>query len=223
MWKEIDGYEGLYEVSTCGEVRSLDRIGIIGRKIKGRILKSSEPQPQVALSYLGVKEKKLISRLVAGAFIKKLNDGDMVCHKDGNKQNNAADNLYVTKSRIELLNNTKKHYGVSGCELDQKKITSKMASDTFEYLDGKLIYKKRTAFKVFIGDEAGSSKEGTAMVKLGGIAVSRCRIVWLMHNGRMPEYIIHIDGNNMNDRIENLKEVSASELAIINDRIENLR
>ena len=35
VWKDIKGYEGLYQVSNVGRVKSLDRIDIIGRKIKG--------------------------------------------------------------------------------------------------------------------------------------------------------------------------------------------
>ena len=40
IWKPVVGYEGLYEVSSLGNVRSLDKITADGRRIKGKILKT---------------------------------------------------------------------------------------------------------------------------------------------------------------------------------------
>lgn len=98
-WKPIPGYEGYYDVSDFGRVRSLDRVlnTIQGkRKWPGRIM-SPVPdklgRPVVNLrKYGGIKQWK-VHRLVAAAFIGPCPDDHEVCHNDGNNQNNHADNL----------------------------------------------------------------------------------------------------------------------------------
>lgn len=106
IWKAIEGYEGIYEVSNLGRVRSLDRnVPALCHKTgtivdffrKGKMLKQAE----VFGGYLAVNltnaEKKRISvfvhRLVAKSFVPGYFEGADVNHKDENKHNNRADNL----------------------------------------------------------------------------------------------------------------------------------
>ena len=104
IWKEIEGYEGLYEVSNLGRVRSLDReqfqIGNGGsyfkRIYKGRILKFKidyHGYYRVHLSVNGERKHYLVHRLVAEAFIPNPNNLPCVNHKDEDKTNNSVDNL----------------------------------------------------------------------------------------------------------------------------------
>jgi hypothetical protein len=91
-WMPINGYEGVYEVSDKGDVKSL------ARKI---ILKPSEKSiyPQVNLSKGGSYKTFKIHRLVAGAFIENHYNLEQVNHIDGNKKNNNVANLeWVTRS-----------------------------------------------------------------------------------------------------------------------------
>lgn len=101
VWKPVSGYEGMYEVSNTGKVRSLDRQTKVGIR-RGRELKQTLlPCGYLEVSFwVGNKGKhKRVSRLVAAAFCKKENLANEVNHKDGNKLNNNADNLeWVTKS-----------------------------------------------------------------------------------------------------------------------------
>lgn len=108
MWKQVKGYEGFYEVSDCGEVRSVDRYlqysnGIIYHH-KGRILKQSILKGRgdtldrkgycvVNLRKLGTTKVCCVHILVAQAFIPNVEDKPVVNHKDGNKRNNSVDNL----------------------------------------------------------------------------------------------------------------------------------
>lgn len=101
IWKPIYGYEGLYEVSNIGKVRSLDRyVDFRGRKriFKGRILKfkkagSDDEYQSVALSKNGKTKYITVHRLVAIAFIPNPNNLPEVNHKDENPHNNSIENL----------------------------------------------------------------------------------------------------------------------------------
>ena len=72
IWKDIKGYEGIYQVSSEGRVRSLDRVEDRGRNIKGKILKPSiSPYGYCAIDLFknGTKKKNMVHRLVAEAFL----------------------------------------------------------------------------------------------------------------------------------------------------------
>lgn len=103
IWKDIEGFKGIYQVSNIGRVRSLDRI--IVRKngtkylMKGKLMNPSPNKTRrgylrVAL-YYGQKRCKHIEvhRLVALHFCDGYKKGLVVNHKDEDKTNNRADNL----------------------------------------------------------------------------------------------------------------------------------
>lgn len=104
IWKDIEGYEGLYQVSNLGRVRSIDRYvdqmsrwgTSYPRLFKGRVLSLQK----ISGGYVGVLMKenghtimKLVHRLVANAFITNPRGLEQVNHKDEDKTNNRADNL----------------------------------------------------------------------------------------------------------------------------------
>ena len=104
-WRPVKGYEGLYEVSNLGRVRSLDRYypdmitlpnGAIGPYVrKGKIMKPFVlPTGYVHICLRNLKGKsKLLHRLVAEAFVPNPNNLPEVNHKDEDKTNNMASNL----------------------------------------------------------------------------------------------------------------------------------
>ncbi|MDG9855590.1 NUMOD4 motif-containing HNH endonuclease [Pseudomonas nitroreducens] len=102
IWKPIAGYEGLYEVSSLGRVRSLDRIVRYSngkdRLTKGRILHFSLPNgyQQVTLCNGDSHRPFKVHRLVAVAFCARRDGCDVVNHIDGVKTNNAVSNLEWT-------------------------------------------------------------------------------------------------------------------------------
>lgn len=96
IWKPVSGYEGLYEVSNTGKIRSIERMTVVGRRGSGRELRqylTPYGYLEVSLSNKGKVNHKRVHRLVADAFCEKLNGQDEVNHIDGDKQNNYASNL----------------------------------------------------------------------------------------------------------------------------------
>ena len=100
QWAAIKGWEGLYEVSNHGQVRSLPRY-----RTKGRILRHGTTHNgylTVTFSANGRREARTLHRVVAEAFIGPKPDGMHTCHIDGDKLNNAATNLrYATPAENE--------------------------------------------------------------------------------------------------------------------------
>ena len=101
-WREIKGYEGLYEVSNLGRVRRLDGIvntdikNVSKRFLKGRILKpstNSNGYYRVILSKDSKTKMHFIHRLVAVAFLPNPDNLPCVNHKDENPKNNSVWNL----------------------------------------------------------------------------------------------------------------------------------
>ena len=96
IWKDIEGYEGYYEVSNLGRVRSIERRLNDDRIYGGRILSQKQARNgymQVHVSKDGIGKYLLVHRLVGMAFVPGYFNGAAINHKDENKQNNRADNL----------------------------------------------------------------------------------------------------------------------------------
>ena len=104
LWRYVPGYENLYQVSTLGRVRSLDKevdVCYIGgnpfkRKTKGRILKPyaySGGFLTITLYKEGIPETYLIHRLVANTFLENPKRYKMISFIDGNRHNLNLNNL----------------------------------------------------------------------------------------------------------------------------------
>lgn len=121
FWKEIEGYEGYFEVSNLGNFRSKDRIirykqnGT--RLYPGKSLKTEtidEGYQRIVLMKEGIKKRYMCHRLVAQTFIPNTENKPFVNHINGIKSDNRACNLeWCTQSEneahsIKCLGNTMK-------------------------------------------------------------------------------------------------------------------
>ena len=96
IWQDIEGYEGSYQVSDFGRVRSLDRIDALGHRRKGKMIaitSATNGYRKVGLVKDGITKNHSVHRLVAKAFLSNPSDLPQVNHKDEDKMNNAASNL----------------------------------------------------------------------------------------------------------------------------------
>jgi NUMOD4 motif-containing protein len=101
VWKSVQGYEGFYEVSNLGQVRSIARRGLgAGRGVhKGILLKQviRKGYYEVTLSVKRKTRNKSVARLVAHAFISNPLNLPQINHKNGkDRLNNRTDNLEWT-------------------------------------------------------------------------------------------------------------------------------
>ena len=92
QWKSISGYEGLYEVSDLGRVKSLNYKHTGTEKIM-KMVKRIDGYLHVGLCKDGHKKQLLVHRLVAETFIPNPANLGTVNHKDENKTNNVVGNL----------------------------------------------------------------------------------------------------------------------------------
>lgn len=105
-WKPIPEWEGYYEVSTQGEVGSVDRLVSDGSKFRGKLrsLKIGKNGYVYTSLYRGGQAKYgTVHRLVALAFHGPCPDGYDVCHRNGVRADNRPENLYYgTRSQNNL-------------------------------------------------------------------------------------------------------------------------
>lgn len=87
-------------------------------------------------------------------------------------------------------------------------------SEIFEYRDGMIFRKKKTAQRTQVGERAGYAHcDGYRQVSVNGKAKLEHRIIWEMHNGQIPDgyQVDHINHVRNDNRIENLRLVSHKE------------
>ncbi len=120
IWKDVKDYEGIYQVSNLGKVRSLDRVSSIGRKLIGRELKQLKTSGgyfKVSLSKKSKVKQIDVHRLVALTFIPKELHNEVVDHINRIKTDNRLDNLqFITQRRNtskDRKGGTSKYVGVN--------------------------------------------------------------------------------------------------------------
>jgi len=137
-WRDIKCYEGLYQVSNTGLVKSLARIDTHNQPRNERILSSHDDGCGYRILNL-CKNGKLksfkVHRLVAEAFLSKIEGKTFVNHKDENKSNNYVGNLEWC-TFLENIN-----YGTRNSRISAKNINNKYFSKKVLCVSTGIIYK----------------------------------------------------------------------------------
>lgn len=141
IWKDIPGYEGIYQASTLGNIRTAEgkitsnkRYAV--RRWKQRILKPKSPKSdeyrgdlRVSLWKDGISKDFLVARLVAMTWVQGYSDGMTVNHIDGNYLNNRIDNL----EWVSLRDNIRKGFEIGLYSKSQRKV--RLIDENHNYVD----------------------------------------------------------------------------------------
>ena len=99
IWKDIIGFEGLYQISNYGNIKSCKRYvnsRFVKRVVNEKLLSLAKDRDGYLMAILcknGIKKTVKVHRLVANAFIDKIDGKLFVNHIDSNKSNNILNNL----------------------------------------------------------------------------------------------------------------------------------
>jgi hypothetical protein len=153
IWRDIPGYEGIYQASSHGQIRTVEgkitsnkRYGV--RHWKSRVLKGRGGNPstgkRVSLWKDGESKDFLVARLVALTFFGEPKEGFTVNHKDGNRFNNMLENL----EWVSLSDNIK--HGFETGLYPQKQVVVVRAG-----IDKRLSFRSMAQLSRFLGRNDG--------------------------------------------------------------------
>ena len=171
IWKDIAGYEGLYQVSNLGRVRSVERVVLMKdgkyRKTYPFIRKQrvkNNGYYQVNLSKYGSIRWFSVHRLVAQAFIPNPNNYTHINHKDENKDNNIVENLEWCTHHYNCMYGTgRERQKISRMNNPNDRVVRMLVGEK----NSKPVFQYSTDFE-FIA----SYKSATQASKLTGVSVS---------------------------------------------------
>lgn len=133
IWRPVVGYEGLYEVSNCGNVRSLN----YHREKRVELLKPVEVKRYLRVDLRKNNETNhhLVHRLVGEAFIPNPNNLPQINHKDENTKNNCVWNLEWCDMPYNI------NYGTGIKRRSEKRKNGSNSKEVYQYtLDGILVH-----------------------------------------------------------------------------------
>ena len=168
IWKDIKGYEGLYQISNKGQVKSKARRG----NWKETILKPSETRDHyfvVTLSKNGAQKSRRVNRIVAETFIENPLNKPEVNHIDGDKHNNNVENLEWVTTKENIIHSYK-------CKLRTAEESAKSLGIYAQ--KGKINPKSKTVYQFNKQGKLvavyGSVREAERKTKISSNCISSC-------------------------------------------------
>ena len=123
IWKDILGYEGLYQVSDKGRVKSI----VYGKEKIRKLVRNKNGYLRVGLRKNGKMKQCLVHRLVGQSFIPNPHNLPQVNHKDENKTNNCVENLEWCDRKYNL------NYGTRNQRIAEKHTNGKDSKPVLQY------------------------------------------------------------------------------------------
>lgn len=123
MWRDVAGYEGFYQVSDLGRIRSVehyDAIGHLHPSVIRKIHSNSNGYERINLCKHGVTKTYSVHRIVAAAFCERPEGMNVVNHIDNNTSNNKASNLEWTDD-VGNMQHAARQGRMKGCPENLKK------------------------------------------------------------------------------------------------------
>ena len=136
VWKDIKNYEGLYQISNKGNVRSVNRVYFqksshntyMYKKYKGKMLAKTDNGNGYLIVHLlknGKRKPCYVHRLVAEHFILNPNNYNEVNHKDFNKKNNNINNLEWVSRKINV------NYSIKNMQTEKTKCKASSTGEKY--------------------------------------------------------------------------------------------
>lgn len=178
IWEDIKDYEGLYQVSNLGNVKSLERKSWNGHKWFIKKEKTLKPRPlksgylRVSLCKDGIVKDYLIHRLVAIAFIPNTDNLPEVNHKDENKENNCYFNLEWCDGKYNI------NYGTAIERATKNKPSMKGENNPMYGMSGELAPSSKKVVQLTLEGKFikiwDSIKEASDSLGLNSSSISKC-------------------------------------------------
>lgn len=227
VWKDVQGYEGMYQVSNMGRVKSCMRVKkarnrsesdacITPERLKTQSKTRTSQHPCVTLTKKNISKTTTVYVLVATHFLANPECLDLVIHLDGNAKNNRACNLKWHSSKVEDLpgeiwkevEGFEAFYHISNLGRIKKLKRDVYGNDGKyhrkdpERLNSIHLNKKRGNY--YLTDLAVKGKRKSFWLH-------RLIAINFIPNPQKKKYVNHIDGNPQNNAIENLEWVNQIE------------